>query len=195
MANSTDPTEAEVAEQLVVRILAGDRQAEQSMVERYQRGLRFMLQRQVDNHALVEDIAQETWRIVLEKVRANELRQPQKLAAFIVQIGRNQLLMHFRRKQSKNHSDEDAINRIVDESAQPEKLAEQHHLKLIVRQLLDELNTERDRQLLQRFYLQEHDKPSICQALELSETHFNRVLFRARQRFRELWLAHEEDMT
>jgi len=44
----------------------------------------------------------------------------------------------------------------------------------------------RDRDLLMRFYLHDEDKALICRELNLSEEHFNRVIFRARNRFREL---------
>ena len=37
-----------------------------------------------------------------------------------------------------------------------------------------------------RFYLDDEDKDAICRALGLSYEHFNRVIFRARNRFREL---------
>ena len=57
----------------------------------------------------------------------------------------------------------------------------------LVRRLIGELPTDRDRQVLYRFYIAEDDKAAICQDLELSSLHFNRVLHRARQRYRELY--------
>jgi len=56
----------------------------------------------------------------------------------------------------------------------------------MVRRLIGELPTDRDRQLLLRFYVGEEDKERICADLGLDSLHFNRVLFRARQRFKEL---------
>jgi hypothetical protein len=52
----------------------------------------------------------------------------------------------------------------------------------IVRRLIGELPTARDRQLLLRFYVAEEEKESIGADLGLDSLHFNRVLFRARQR-------------
>ena len=40
--------------------------------------------------------------------------------------------------------------------------------------------------MLKRFYILEHDKQDICVALQLSSLHFNRVLFRAKARFRKI---------
>jgi RNA polymerase sigma-70 factor (ECF subfamily) len=61
-----------------------------------------------------------------------------------------------------------------------------------VRRLIGELDTDRDRQILYRFYIAEEDKERICADLELSSLHFNRVLFRARQRFKELLEGFEK---
>ena len=50
-------------------------------------------------------------------------------------------------------------------------------------QLVAEL---RDRQVLVRYYLRDEDKATLCHDLGLSDEHFNRVLHRARERFRAL---------
>jgi hypothetical protein len=39
---------------------------------------------------------------------------------------------------------------------------------------------------LVRYYLDDESKEEICAALGLSDEHFNRVIFRAKNRFREL---------
>jgi RNA polymerase sigma-70 factor (ECF subfamily) len=55
-----------------------------------------------------------------------------------------------------------------------------------VRQVLQELPNPRDRALLVRFYLRDEPKADICRDLGLTEEHFNRVIFRARERLRAL---------
>ena len=52
--------------------------------------------------------------------------------------------------------------------------------------MLEEMPVARDREVLVRFYLNDEDREQICRELRLSEEHFNRVIFRARNRFREL---------
>jgi len=49
------------------------------------------------------------------------------------------------------------------------------------------MRSERDHQILFRFYLQEQEKAEICRDLGLTSLHFNRVLFRARERYRALY--------
>jgi RNA polymerase sigma-70 factor (ECF subfamily) len=54
-----------------------------------------------------------------------------------------------------------------------------------VRELIAELPTERDRLIVKRFYLDEEDKGVICDELGLSPLHFDKVIFRARQRMKD----------
>jgi len=53
--------------------------------------------------------------------------------------------------------------------------------------VIGELDGDRDRELLFRFYIAEEDKERLCEELGLTSLHFNRVLFRARQRYKELY--------
>ncbi len=41
-------------------------------------------------------------------------------------------------------------------------------------------------EIIKRFYLDEEDKAEICRSMGLSPLHFDRVIFRARQRLRSL---------
>jgi len=56
----------------------------------------------------------------------------------------------------------------------------------IMREVLNEMSTPRDRDLIVAFYLEEEEKESVCHRLGLSGEHFNKVIHRARERFREL---------
>ncbi len=57
---------------------------------------------------------------------------------------------------------------------------------MAVRALLRELPQPRDRLMLKRFYLDDHDKDTICQEMDLTEAAFNQALSRARRRFRQI---------
>lgn len=65
---------------------------------------------------------------------------------------------------------------------------------VIVRRVLAEMASERDRQILFRFYVAEDEKDEICNDLGLTSLHFNRVLFRARERFRQLYRETSQGM-
>ena len=55
-----------------------------------------------------------------------------------------------------------------------------------VHKLLRSMPMRRDREILTRFYVEDQDKDEICEALGLDSLHFNRVLFRAKKRFRKI---------
>jgi DNA-directed RNA polymerase specialized sigma24 family protein len=63
----------------------------------------------------------------------------------------------------------------------------------LVRRVLQELGNERDRQILLRFYIAEEDKDRLSEDFGLSSLQFNRVLHRARQRYKELLVARLAD--
>ena len=60
-----------------------------------------------------------------------------------------------------------------------------------VRHVLGELRNDRDREILSRYYIADEAKEDICRDFDLSDLHFNRVLFRARQRYRELFESRQ----
>ena len=183
-------SEAEVATALITRILAGDTSAEGEMVERYHQGMLYMLRHRTKNPTLAEDIAQETWRIVIEKARNGDLKDPSKLAAYIVQTAKNQLLMFYRGKYFRVEEADENSNEPANPAEEPENVLEQMNTAKVVRVLLTELKSERDRDLILRYYLKDEDKETLCADFGLSELHFNRVLHRARQRFKQLWLEY-----
>ncbi|MEN7342091.1 MAG: sigma-70 family RNA polymerase sigma factor [Pseudomonadota bacterium] len=181
---------------LAERIAEGDRAAEQQLVERYSRPLLFMLKRRCGDPELANDLHQEVFSVVLQRLRAGTIKDPARLAGFIQSTGRNLLIGVIRRRQRRQtYADSDSVAIAADEDRQDqygeinaEQVAEN------VRTMLDELGSERDRAILTRFYLQQEDKQSICSALELSDLHFNRVLYRAKKRFRELLQKSDRDI-
>ena len=58
-------------------------------------------------------------------------------------------------------------------------------IKSVIHSTLRDLRVDRDRELLRRYYVYDEDKDRICDELEIDRSHFNRVLFRAKERFRK----------
>ncbi len=151
-------------------------------------GVLFLLNRIVQEPALAEDLCNETFRIVLERLRRGPLEDPSKLDSFLAQTARN-LAMADRRRTNRRHTvtgEQTAIDDFADERSDPGNQAESQERATAIRKVLQELPNLRDRQLLVRHYLNDEDKSSICRDLNLTEEHFNRVVYRARERFRVL---------
>ncbi|MFL6263960.1 MAG: RNA polymerase sigma factor [Thermoanaerobaculia bacterium] len=182
-----EPGEAEIATDLVRRIAVGDATAEEALVLRYSRGILYLLRRLGAPPDLAEDLHQETFRIALERLRKRELDEPAALAGFLRGTARN-LVIAERRKTARRRTgadDEELAQAVHPAPSQLSAVLRDEEAES-VRRLIGELATDRDRQVLLRFYVAEEEKGSICADLGLDGLHFNRVLFRARQRFREL---------
>ena len=182
---------------LVGRIVAGERRAEEELVERFGRGLDLMLRRLVHNPAQAEDVRQETFRVVLEKARAGEIREPERLAGFLRGTARNLMISEARKQVRFGEPGGDAGTLMESRGAAS---AEAPQLRRVlrreeasqVRRLLSEMRFERDRQMLARFYLSDDGKEEICADLGVDPLRFKKVLHRARARLRELWERAEK---
>ncbi|MCG8458317.1 MAG: sigma-70 family RNA polymerase sigma factor [Holophagales bacterium] len=179
--------------ELVAQIQAGNRDAEREMVDRYSRGVRFLLLELSGDPAQADDLHQETFRLGIEKVRSGELREPTKLAAFLRQMARNLFIAEYRKAKAHPRVAGEGIFEVTSDPApSPEKRALDREDADLVRRLLVRLEPPRDREILMRFFVAEHSKEEICADLGLSSLHFNRVLHRARRRLAALVERHHE---
>ena len=184
MSKSRDSTPAE----LVARIVRGEPRAEGELVDRYGRAVRVILRQLLKGRPEADDLFQETFRLAIEKIRRQELRDPATLPRFVVSLARNLAINLFRiETRRKTEADSETVAQVS--FSAPDQLGNllRDEKAALVRRLIDELPTQRDRQLLFRFYIAEEDKRSICDDLGLDSLHFNRVLHRARQRYRQLY--------
>jgi RNA polymerase sigma-70 factor, ECF subfamily len=174
--------------QLVLRIQAGDPDAETELVTRYGNGVAIIIRRIAKDPFVTDDLCQETFRLVIEKVRRREVREPERFSGYICSLARNLAIDHARRVRTTQTLEEAESNpALFDPAPDPLKTLLEKEKVNAVRQVLTELTASRDREILHRFYIVEEDKEQICAELGLSGIHFNRVLHRARERFKELY--------
>lgn len=182
-----------IAVDLVSRILAGDKSAEKELILQYHRSLLYVLHRK-DKHAIhIEDLAQDTWTIIIAKIRAGKIKHPKQLASFILQTGKYLQVMSFRKEERLRPDPDIHLDLLIDPTQSPQLELEKKLNAKIIRRLINELPTARDRELLIRFYIEEESIEWICKDLELSNVHFHRVLYRARNRFKKLWDIYQQE--
>jgi len=186
-ADRIDPIEPA---DLARRIFGGDPAAEQELVEKFSGGVLYHLRKMTGNAALSDDLHQDTFRIVLERLRRQELEDPSRLAGFILGTARNLALGDHRKRARRGDTPLPEAGLEVPDPA-PGQLGRvlRQEEDGVIEKLLDDLGTERDRQILLRFYVAEEDREQICADFALTFPQFNRVIHRARQRFNELVLA------
>lgn len=177
---------------LVKKILAGEQEGEVELVLRYRACLAIIIQRITRDSTDTEDLCQETFRLTLEKLRRGELREPEKLSGFICGVARNLAIDHVRRiRRRESVTDVAEITPIADSAPDQLNALLLQETIAATHKVLEELESARDREILYRFYIAEEDKERICADLKLTSLHFNRVLHRARERFRELYEMKE----
>ena len=181
MTAQEDPTD------LVQRIRSGDSEAESLLIQKYSRPLLTLLRCKVKDPELAQDLHQDTFRVVLERLRDKGLDDPSKVAHFINRTAINLHIGVIRKEQRRQTTANTEIaHEAVDQGSGPLLKVLAREGKNAVRALLNELPTPRDQDILRRFYIGEEEKASICSSLDLSPEHFDRVISRARKRFRQI---------
>jgi len=169
----------------VTRIAAGDREAETEFVRRYQRGVRVLVRRHCrPNDPIVDDLAQDVMARVLERLRAGAIRDPAALPAYVQATIVYAASAEYRARRIKEPVA--SIDEAIVDADDPPRRVSSSQMSELLRGLLDKLPVARDREVLARFYLAEEDKETVCRGLGIDASHFHRVVFRARERFRAL---------
>jgi RNA polymerase sigma-70 factor (ECF subfamily) len=173
---------------LVARIGAGDKAAETLFVREYQAVVRVLVRRHTrPNEPMLDDFVQDVLHHVLEKLRARELRDPAALPGYLRQAIVHSTTAEYRRRATRGEPvAAEVLEQLPAEQGDPADRLRTQQLAAHVRTVLAEMPVARDRALLARFYLEERDKDEICSDLGIDPGHFRRVIFRARERLREL---------
>lgn len=170
-------------------ILAGAPGAEDRLLRAYGRGIGILLDRHTSGRAEREDLFQDVFRLAIEKLRGGELREPAKLPGFLAQLARSLAIEHYRKLgRRKTEPAGDTLEATPAHRPNQERELLERENAALVRRVIRELANTRDREILFRFYIGEEDKDAIAAELGLSGLQFNRVLHRARQRYKDLYL-------
>lgn len=170
-----------------VRALVADPAAHLSEVYRDYSGLLALILRRARDPELAADILQDAAVTTLEKLRRDEIAQPENVGGYLYRVAIN----HLRNLRRMHPTAQCMVDVPEEELAVPQDDPEWDNVGRLqwaqeARRLLQEMPAARDREVLARFYLHDEPKEAICQDLRLTGEHFNRVIFRARNRLREL---------
>jgi RNA polymerase sigma-70 factor (ECF subfamily) len=171
---------------LVDSIQKGELRGMEELYRVFSRGVRFYLCRQLGPQDL-DDKVHDTFLIVVQAIRKGELREPDRLMGFVRTVVRRQVAAQIDRSvQSRREQAElDTRTFVVDRSDSPEEAAIVRQHEKVAEAVLRGIS-DRDREILTRFYLLEQTQPEICQEMNLSETQFRLLKSRAKARFGEL---------
>lgn len=152
----------------------------------FARGIRFYLCRQLGPQEL-DDKVHDAFLIVVQAIKKGDLREPERLMGFVRTVVRRQVaayiddVVHSRREEL--HLDVGV--RVADIRNNPEQSAAFQQKMDFMTSILQSLS-DRDREILTRFYLNEETQEQICEEMNLSETQFRLLKSRAKARFGDM---------
>ncbi len=166
---------------------APDRDQLAAVIEREYVGLRLLIGRRAGDPQLGADLLNEAICTTWEKWQNGQIERPQQIAGYVFQVAMNLLRNHRRtvgaRPEKRGSAAE--LDALAATDAPHDQIMEPE-IAARVKALIREMGSERDRDVLVRFYLDEEDKAAICRDLRLSPLQFDKVLHRARRRLRVL---------
>jgi RNA polymerase sigma-70 factor (ECF subfamily) len=106
---------------------------------------------------------------------------------FVRTVVRRQVAAHIEKMVHvrRDHTELESSMRVPDPRRNPEESLVFRQRAELIRRVLHELS-ERDREILTRFYLHEQSQEQICSEMGLTETQFRLLKSRAKTRFGEL---------
>jgi RNA polymerase sigma factor (sigma-70 family) len=170
-------------ESYLAALRAQNRDVENHLISCFSTPIRIKLRSRLRSPELVEDALQETFLRIFSYFRAGKtLNNAASLPGFVHGMSHNIALellrAHTRQDQLPEHHQGP-----VDQSLDPQHQIVTEERKAMVRRLLKEL-PEKDGRLLQRVFLDEEDKDTVCREFKVDRGYLRMLLFRARQRFR-----------
>jgi len=181
------------AGELARGIMSGDEFSGNEFVNLHYRWLLFIVRKKFSRVSSHEDIVQDSFMVVITKLQKGEVNNPDTIRAYLRTTAIN-IGYEYLRKDKKYISAVDQESLDIFEDAKSDVLSNLEWDDGInhVKQIMAELPTERDKDILTQFYFEDQDKTDICQNLDLSSEHFDRVLYRAKQRLKALISKHDD---
>lgn len=171
---------------LVERIRANDNEAMEELYRIFSRGIRYYLCRHLGPQEL-DDKVHDTFLIVVQSIQSGALREPERLMGFVRTIVRRQVAAFIDEavQSRREFADLEVGGRVPDMRQNPEQTAiHEQRTNLMVKVLRG--ISQRDREILTRFYLYEQSQEQICAEMNLTDTQFRLLKSRAKARFGEL---------
>jgi len=171
----------------LVEAVAERSELQDQLYLRYRRPLlQVFHHRRIDRDA-ADDLLQRTFLQAIKKIRTEGLDDPGNLGGYLYRTACKLATAYWRGELSHRHeNDSELLTNLKDEALSLEERLDHEQLAKHVRDLMDHLPVQRDREVLERFYLHEEPRTAIRESLQLTDMQFNQVLWRARQRFGDI---------
>jgi RNA polymerase sigma-70 factor, ECF subfamily len=171
---------------VVSRIRQGDPGGEEILYRTLAGGARFFLQRRLGTQD-VEDRVHDLFLTVVGTIRRGELQYPERLMGFVRTLLYRQLSQEIDRSARRRDTgaDFDTAAEIPAPGTTPEERAIAAEKSALMAKMLRELS-DRDFEVLSRFYIREQPPQQICREMGMTQVQFQLLKSRAKARLAEL---------
>ena len=173
---------------LIQRILAGDENAFESLIRKYQKQVHAQALRKIDDFQIAEDIMQETFLQVYQRLET--LEDPKLFPKWLHVIVNRRCIAWLRKNRLQTQSLEETDISEIETEAYSRYVAEEHAETIaeaqrdLVEKLLTKLK-ESDREVITLHYFEEMTSSEIGEFLGVSENTIKSRLHRARQQLKK----------
>ena len=168
---------------LVARVRSGQTDGMEELYQLFSRGIRFYVARQLGPDDVDERLL-EVFVAVVEAIRRDELNDPERLMGFVRMIVRRQVAAHIKHGSSERKRATKSVASKELRRENPEEAIIFHLRTELIDQELAALS-DRDHEILTRFYLQEQSQEQICREMAITETQFRLLKSGVKARFEE----------
>ncbi len=134
----------------------------------------------------VQDKVHDVFVTTAQAISSGKLRDPERLVPFVTTVTRfytyGQIERRSRRRKLESNVEE--LN-VADSRVDLEESAYHSQRREIVSEILHDMK-DRERDLLDRFYMQEQTKEQICREMKLTPTQFRLFKSKAKSRFAKM---------
>jgi RNA polymerase sigma-70 factor, ECF subfamily len=173
--------------ELVAKIRDGDAAAMEELYVIFAKGVRYFLLRNLGPEDL-DDRVHDCFLIVTEAIQRGDLRDPARVMGFVRTVVKRQIAANIEVAVNKRRSQvefEESMFRMSDWKDDPEQSMLARQRSEIARKVLTSIS-RRDREILQRFYVDEQSQETICAEMGLTYNQFRLLKSRAKARFGDL---------
>ena len=177
-------------EEYVRRLAEGDPSVEQHFTAYFGELIFLKLRGRVRSAQLAEDMKQETFLRVLQRIRSQGgIDHPERLGGFVNSVCHN-VMLEFFRSDSRHPQLPETCPDPPDHSVDLEGALVDEERKRLVRSVLSELSGK-DRTILRMVFLDEVDKGEVCASMRVNRGYLRVLLHRARKRLKAVLVKHE----
>jgi RNA polymerase sigma-70 factor (ECF subfamily) len=168
------------------QILMGDTNAVEQLYRYVMPGLRAFVSVRVPRD-LIGDVSHDVFLALVQYIEKGSIRDPRCLHGIVKTIA-VRVIAEYRKSKSTSAAGLDAslIEASVPDNRQNQEVETQKRQRLEIAMAALASLSERDREILRRFYLLEQSQEQICEAMGLTQTQFRLLKSRAKARFAEI---------